>query len=138
MKKILYFTLVAVLAMTGCKNNKDEPLPGDWPPMAWRNVDLLVSEGESYIINENGGSFTFECTNYPSMWLSALILIDGEYQMITDEERKSFKGEWFEIKLQGNKLFIIVDPLPSSTLPRSFGFFVTVGDTGAGFTFRQQ
>ena len=133
-KKLMTLLLV-MLALTGCKDDKDEPLPGEWPPMEWVNVDHLAKDGKVYLLNENGGTFSFECTNYKGFRLSQ---IDDDYLLIIDEERKSFKGEWFEIMIQGNKLFFIADPLPSSALPRTVSFWVSAGDTWTNFTFRQQ
>ena len=124
--------LLVIFALAGCK---DDDSIGIWPPMEWVNVNHLAKDGEVYLLNENGGTFSFECTNYKSPWLSQMY---GDIFFTIDEERKSIKGEWFEIMLQGNKLFIIVDPLPSSALPRTVGFYVSVGDTGTDFTFRQQ
>lgn len=132
MTKILMTLLLVMLALTGCKDDEDI---GGWPPMKWVNVDHLAKDGEVYLLNEDGGTFSFECTNYKSFRLSQT---DDDYSLIFDEERKSVKGEWFEIMFQGNKLIFIADPLPSSALPRTVGFWVSAGDTWTHFIFRQQ
>lgn len=137
LSRIIILLMLSLLGVSSCGDKDDEPLPGDWPPMAWRNIDFLVSDGEDYLINENGGTFTFECTNYTSPWLGS-VRVNDEYQIITDEDRKNFKGEWFEIKINGNKLQIRLDPLPSSVESRAFYVWVSVGDTGTSFTFHQE
>ena len=137
--RIIILMMVALLGVSSCGNKEeDDDLVGNWRPMAWRNVDYLISNDNGvYLISENGGMFSFECTNYNSMWIYS-IMIDGLYQEISDEERRSFKGEWLEVKIEKNKFIIKVDPLPSSVESRTFRVGVTVGDTGAGFIFKQQ
>ena len=139
LSRIIILLLVTLLGASSCGDKDEEDdLVGIWPPMAWRNVDYLISNDSGiYLISENGGMFSFECTNYNSMWIYS-IMIDGLYQEISDEVRRSFKGEWLEVKIEKNKFIIKVDPLPSSVESRTFRLSVTVGDTGAGFIFKQQ
>lgn len=132
-KSKLLTLLLVLLALTGCKDDKD----GDWTPMAWRNVNFVVNDGENYFIDENGGTFTFECTNYKSFWIDC-VLVSGEDRIITDEGHISCKGEWFEMEIQGNKFIITIDPKPASIESRALYVHISVGDTGTSFTFRQQ
>ena len=138
LSRIIILLLVTLLGASSCGDKDEDDLVGNWPPMAWRNVDYLISNDSGiYLISENGCMFSFECTNYNSMWIYS-IMIDGLYQEVSDEQRRSFKGEWLEVKIEKNKFIIKVDPLPSSVESRTFRLSVTVGDTGAGFIFKQQ
>ena len=138
LSRIIILMMVTLLGVSSCGDKEEDDSVGNWPPMAWRNVDYLISDDSGiYLISENGGMFSFECTNYSSMWIYS-IMIDGLYQEISDEQRRSFKGEWLEVKIEKNKFIIKVDPLPSSVESRTFRVGVTVGDTGAGFIFKQQ
>lgn len=140
--RIFILLIATSLGLSSC-GDKEEPI-GIWPPMKWVNVNHLAQDDGVYLVAENGGTFSFECTNYKRPWLNLLVTIDGtdysisEAEVMSDEDWRHFKGEWVEIKLEGNILFIIVDPLPFSTEPRTVNFYVTVGDTGTSFTFRQQ
>ena len=145
LSRIIILMMITSLGFAACgvMDEPDEPI-GIWPPIEWVNVNHLAQDNGVYLLNEIGGSVSFECTNYTSPWFSLVVTVDSTNYLISDEEvisdeaRKHFKKEWVEIKLDGNKLFIIADPLPASSEPRTVSFYVTVGDTGTGFTFRQQ
>ena len=132
-KKLMNLMLLSLLFI-GC--NLPEP-DGKWAKMKWvSESDLMVDNG-AYLLYQEGGSFTFKCKNYGHPWISC-ITIDGTYQEINHENPKSFKGEWVEVKMNGNNMTIIVEPLPDSLESRNFSLEVTAGDIFHHFKFSQR
>ena len=137
--KHLSKVVILLTAILLCAASCDDLEDGKWPKMKWKNTCDLAKDDGAYLIPEEGGTFTFECKNYPSFWLG-VVIVDGIYHDPCDEtgDNHSFKGEWYDVKCEGNKLIIKAEPLPSTLESRNFEVGVTAGDIFDGFKFSQQ
>ncbi len=103
---ILRNWLLIILCMltsifTSC-NDKD----GDWDPMEW-TVKNYSPEDISYdarnrqiYVNYKGGTIDFECRNYKTFWFA---IFAGNTET-PDDVYHHWRGEWFDIKIEGNVL----------------------------------
>lgn len=120
---ILLFLFLVVLGFSSCGDEPD----GKWDEMKWINVNSLMNVNGVYIVSESGGTYTFKCTNYNHPWISS-VAVDGIQQMLNNDSRLEFDGEWCEVIFVGNELRITILPLPSSIRSRSLNIEVTAGD----------
>ena len=133
LSKIFVLLFVILLGVSSCGDEPD----GKWDKMKWTNVNNLMNIQGVYYLPESGGEYTFLCRNYDHPWIVA-VTIDGVSQVLDDNNKLEFSGEWFTAKFEGNKLIINTVSLPESLSSRSFNLEVTAGDIFDSFSFTQQ
>ena len=125
--------IATLLGATSCGDEPD----GQWAKMKWTNVNNLMNDQGVYYLPEDGGSYTFLCRNYEQPWIAS-VTVDGVMQVISNENRKEFNGEWFTLRFEGNKLIISAESLPESVESRGFHLQVTAGNIFDTLLFSQQ
>ncbi len=133
--RISILLIIVLMAFSSCGDEPD----GNWAPMKWINIDNLTKVDNVYVIPEEGGTFTFECTNYKFPWISSIMEngVDENSLEIIIEFRK-FIGNWFEVQCINADLVITIDPLEADCNDRSLTVLVTAGDIFDTFVFQQQ
>lgn len=118
MKKKLLLVMVLALPLFMASCSKDD---GDWEPMKWKTEAKASKDGYLQVSPE-GGSLTFWCTNYSSIWLNRITETDatGENRVTRDEKTRdgnveSMQSNWMTVKSEGNKLTITVSPTTSDS-----------------------
>ena len=108
--------LALPLFMASCSKND-----GDWEPMKWKTEAKASKDGYLQVSPE-GGTLTFWCTNYSSIWLNRITETDatGENHVTRDEKTRdgnveSMQSNWMTVKSEGNKLTITVSPTTSDS-----------------------
>lgn len=132
LSKTIVLLFISLFCFTSCG---DEPI-GKWPKMKWKNIDNLTLINGAYIIPEEGGTFTFECTNY-HIWLCSVV-INGERQIITSDNYYDYKNDWFEVRIVEKNIFFTFDKIDETTNSRIVDVDVTGGDIFDYFYFNQQ
>ena len=106
MKKKLLLVMVLALPLFMASCSKDD---GDWEPMKWKTEAKASKDGYLQVSPE-GGTLTFWCTNYSSIWLNRITETDatGENRVTRDEKTRdgnveSMQSNWMTVKSEGNK-----------------------------------
>ena len=134
LSKFFILLFVVLLGFSSC--GKDEPV-GIWAKMKWTNVNNLMNINGDYFLPEVGGTYTFLCRNYDQPWISS-VTVDGVQQMLDNENRLEYNGEWCSVRFEGNKLIIDAQPLPTSVDSRNIILEVTAGDIFDHLVFVQK
>lgn len=134
LSKFFILLFVVLLGFSSC--GKDEPV-GIWAKMKWTNVNNLMNINGDYFLPEVGGTYTFLCRNYDHPWISS-VTVDGVQQMLDNENRLEYNGEWCSVRFEGNKLIIDAQPLPTSADSRNIILEVTAGDIFDHLVFVQK
>ncbi len=113
-KKLLMATLLGLLFLASC--SKDD---GDGDPMKWK-TEVKTSKDGYINVSPDGGTLTFWCVNYGSVWLNSITetSTNGENHVTRNENTKegnveSMQSNWIKVKSEGNKLTITVSPTTS-------------------------
>lgn len=134
LSKLYILLIVTLIGLTSC--NIDEP-DGKWDKMKWKNIDNLSKVNNIYVIPKEGGTFTFECKNY-TPWL-ADVIVNGEHQdLLTNENRKAYKNDWFEVKITDKNVVFTFDEIEEPMTTRRVEVVATAGDIFDTFHFQQE
>ena len=106
MKKLLLCLLIGVMSLTSCESS--DPV-GLADPMKWSTIPSGLKNGELKVEAE-GGSSLFACKNYKSFWIAS-VKEEGEFKENTSY--KEFDGGWYLVKIEDNKLKVIINRVPS-------------------------
>lgn len=136
MKQLSKICIFLIIMLIGAASCGDEP-DGKWDKMKWNNVDNLTKVNNIYMIPKEGGAFTFECKNY-TPWLSDVIINSERQDIITQENWKGYKKDWFEVKIVDKKVIYSFDALEEPMTGRTVEVVVTAGDIFDTFVFQQQ
>ncbi len=135
--KISILLMAILLTLSSCGDG-DEP-DGKWEKMKWKNIDRLTEVNHTYIIPEEGGTFTFECTNYRP-WLS-YVAINCEPQDAGQDWQDlwtEFSNDWFGVEIVDKKVIFTFDEIEEPVPLRTVEVVVTGGDIFYTFLFQQQ
>lgn len=137
MKKKLLLLILLVLLFSSCSEDD-----GDVEPMKWKTEVKKSSDGYIHLSPE-GGTFTFQCTNYSSFWITSVT------EQEVGEEGKRFNPRWMDteglcitsnwLTAQRDGTTLTVTILPT-TLDANRYMKVSVqnGDTFDEFKFKQR
>ena len=137
MKLLSKISILLIVVLLGLPSCGDEP-DGKWDKMKWINVDNLTKVNNTYVIPEEGGTFTFECTNYSRPWLSDVVINSEHQDIFSLESWKEYKNDWFEVKIVDNKVMFTFDDIEEPITGRTVNVTVTAGDIFYTFIFQQQ
>ncbi|SFG17825.1 hypothetical protein [Prevotella sp. KH2C16] len=134
-KKNLLATLLLVavaFTLASCGDRLD----GDWDPMKWR-ADVPVDKEHKVQVPSQGGTYTFTCTNYSSIWLGGgSVKEDGVY-LDRPDGIYHIAGTWSDSKVEKNVLTITLQPNATGKR-RVLEVHPTAGDIFARFIFEQE
>ncbi len=136
MKKraLLIALIVLPFLMTSC--SKED---GDWDPMKWITDVKTSSDGYIHLPSE-GGTLTFWCVNYSSVWLINISESEaeetGKKSFDGDGKKDSIQSNWMTAKSEGNVLTITVLPTTSDD-NRFMELTVENGDVFDQFKIKQ-
>lgn len=123
--KTLPILIVILITLFSCESEKKEGL---WDPMKWKsNVENNMP------VPVSGNTYTFECTNYKSFWISN-ILENGVNVYI--EPGKEHSGEWYTVIVEKN-IMTITFSANTTTSDRTLNICVTAGDIFSTLSFNQ-
>ena len=134
LSKIFILVFITLLGFSSC--GSDEP-DGKWDKMKWTNVNNLMNVNGVYLLPEEGGSYTFTCRNYNTIWISS-VTVDGVQYALDNDSRLAFNGEWCTLKVEGNKLIITAQTMPGSLETRNIDVTMTAGDIFDTINFSQR
>ncbi len=138
-RTLVIMMVVAIAGLASC--TKDAP-EGEWSKMKWKAPNGLVKENSTYIIPAEGGEYTFECTNYSRVWLSAIHdrgkIVYPVYPQLDDDDFLTFTGEWFGVNCDRNHVIISFEPLEQDIDSRDLSVGVTAGDIFDSLSFTQR
>ena len=134
LSKLCVLVIAILIGLTSCSFEEPE---GKWDKMKWKNIDNLSKVNNIYVIPEEGGTFTFECKNY-TPWL-ADVIVNGEHQdLLTHENRKAYKNDWFEVKITDKNVVFTFDEIEEPMTARGVEVVATAGDIFDTFHFQQE
>ena len=137
MKKNLLLPIFLVLLFSSCSEDD-----GDVEPMKWKTEVKKSSDGYIHLSCE-GGTCTFQCTNYSSFWITSVT------EQKVGEDGKRFNPRWMDtedlyitsnwLTAQRDGTMLTVTILPT-TLDANRYMKVSVqnGDTFDEFKFKQR
>lgn len=143
MKKIFFALLALSMTFVSCKSSgssvkEDNSMEnvarkpmGAWKAMEWTSSDKIEKDGATTVVDVPGvkNNVELNCTNYNRFWIST---IDGK----TISQKESFKGEFFEVKCEGNSLLVSFDA--NTAAERSFDIMIQSGDVFSKIKFVQK
>ncbi len=130
--------LAAVFATIHLSSCSDSDPDGKWDPMQWVKESTYPEEEDgTYIVNAEGGVFTFECKNYSRPWIEAAN-IDGEYHFPnrSEDDFHHLTTDGFKASVEGNQLTVTFGANDSGAAHRTV-LTVTAGDIFYTFRFTQ-
>ncbi len=133
-KKISLLAVLSLVVLATMLASCANRLDGDWDPMKWR-TEALVGKGGKVRVPPQGGTYTFTCTNYSSIWL-ADIMEDGVL-INKPNEFQHLMGAWSDSKTEKNLLTVTIQPNATGK-QRVLEVSPTAGDIFARFVFEQQ
>ena len=129
-RTLVIMMVVAIAGLASC--TKDAP-EGEWSKMKWKAPNGLVKENSTYIIPAEGGEYTFECTNYSRVWLSAIHdrgeIVYPVYPQLDDDDF---------VNCDRNHVIINFEPLEQDIDSRVLSVGVTAGDIFDSLSFMQR
>lgn len=145
MKKIFFALLALSMCFVSCKssggsvNKEDNAMQierkpiGVWKAMEWTSSDRIEKENSVVKVNVPAAKNTVElnCKTYSNFWISS---VNGE--SVANSDNKSFKGEFFEIKCEGNKLLVSFDA--NTIADRTLDLTIQGGDIFSKLNFNQK
>ena len=127
--------LFAMLAFVSCSDDD-----GDWTPMKWK-TDAKMDKSHRIDVPSDGGTYSFECTNYGGTWIEELDETVNRqctvYYRDDDNDAYHFAGKYSEAKFEDNKFTVVIAPNNDSS-ERKIEVKVSAGDIFDSFTFNQQ
>lgn len=137
MKILSRISILLIGVLLGFSSCGDEP-DGKWAKMKWNNVDNLAKVNGTYMIPEEGGTFTFECKNYYP-WLSSVIINSEPFgREEWNETWMKCISDWFEVEITDKKVIFTFDEIKEPMTGRTVKVEVTAGDIFDTFIFQQQ
>ncbi len=140
MRKRLFVVILLALPLFLASCSKDD---GDCDPMKWK-TEVKTSKDGYINVSPDGGTLTFWCVNYGSVWLNSITETgtNGENHVTRNENTKegnveSMQSNWITVKSEGNKLTITVSPTTSDG-NRFMDVDVQNGDAFDTFKIRQR
>ena len=105
--------------------------------MQWVKESTYPEEDGTYIVNAEGGVFTFECRNYSQPWIENAN-VDGEYCFPNrnEDDYHNLTTDGFKVSVKGNQLIVTFEPNRSGAA-RHVVLTVTAGDIFYTFKFTQ-
>ena len=131
--------LAAVFATIHLSSCSDSDPDGKWDPMQWVKESTYPEEEDgTYIVNAEGGVFTFECRNYSQLWIENANIDGGNYYPNREEDDyHNLTTYGFKANVKGNRLIVTFEPNRSGAA-RHIILTVTAGDIFYTFKFTQQ
>ena len=127
--------LFAMFAFVSCSDDD-----GDWTPMKWK-TDAKMDKSHRIDVPSDGGTYSFECTNYGGPWIEELDETVNRqctvYYRDDNNVSHHFTGKYTEAKFEDNKFTVVIAPNNDSS-ERKTGVKVSTGDIFDSFTFNQQ
>lgn len=129
--------LAAVFAIIHMSSCSDSDPDGKWDSMQWDNKSSYLEENGIYIVNAEGGVFTFECRNYHQPWIENANIDGGYYYPNREEDNyHNLTTNGFKASMKGNQLIVTFEPNRSGAA-RHVVLTVTAGDIFHTFKFTQ-
>ena len=127
----MFIVALAAALLSSCSGGT---LDGKWGPMKW-NTKLNIAD---IAVPAAGETFTFECNNYSSFWLSA-IKDNGHQEELPHDGNalRRFDGGWYTIRIEGNSMTVALGANGDRTQQRRLIVEVTAGDIFSNFQFIQ-
>ena len=130
--------LAAVFATRHLSSCSDSDPDGKWDSMQWVKESTYPEEDGTYIVNAEGGVFTFECRNYSQPWIENANIDGGNYYPNREEDDyHNLTTDGFKVSVKGNQLIVTFEPNRSGAA-RHVVLTVTAGDIFYTFKFTQQ
>ena len=144
MKKMFFALLALSMCFVSCKSSggsvkednamqiERKPM-GMWKAMEWTSSDRLEKDNSVVKVEVPAAKNTVElnCTNYNRFWISS---VNGKGMAKSDFE--SYKGEYFDVKCEGNKLLVSFDE--NTVSERVLDLTIQAGDVFSRIQFNQK
>ena len=144
MKKIFFALMALSMCFVSCKSSdgsvkKDSAMQierkpvGVWKAMEWTSSDKIEKDKSVIKVEVPAVKNTVElnCTNYNRFWIST---VNGKG--IEKTAIESYKGEFFEIKCEGNRLLVSFDA--NTAAERAIDLTIQSGDIFSHLQFNQK
>lgn len=124
--------------MASCSDDPD----GKWDEMEWKATSSIEKADGHYMVNPDGGTYTFQCTNYAGFWFSQAVAKTGSTvanyypQSNTSDDGMTLETSWAHFTSQGNLLIVTIEPNYDND-SREVSLTVTTGDIFDTFRFCQ-
>lgn len=127
----------ATIQLSSCSSSDSDP-DGLWSPMNWESESTYPKENGTYIVNAEGGVFTFECRNYSQPWIEGANIDGGNfYTNRSEDDFHHLTTYGFKVSMEGNQLIVNFEPNRSGAA-RHIVLTVTAGDIFYTFKFTQE
>lgn len=145
MKKILFAMLALGMSFVSCKSSSGsangnngmeqtvrKPM-GAWKAMEWTSSDKIEKQGGVIVVEVPAikNNVELNCTNYDRFWISTV-----DSKGIDNAKKESYKGDFYEIKCEGNSLSVSFDA--NNAAERSFNVMIQSGDVFSRIQFVQK